>query len=237
MARKDAKTWETEKYPFPSRLSKIMKERQVSQEKLANALGVKRQTVSLYKTGQSSPNAEQLCKIAKFFNISSDWLLGISEAKSPDSDIQQICKQTGLSEDIVKYLQLSSKSGPRVLPSISNFNIFFRESGRELFGFIDDLAWYNEYAESAQKTGNDIKQAFEELKDAGCLPLNALDEFIEELAPVMKEIQYRRFVCIDHLTKRFDMAFKCDAIETLLQETFDSISDAEAEESWMCNYN
>ena len=41
-----------------------MIDQKVSQEKLANALGVKRQTVSLYKTGQSSPNVEQLRIIA-----------------------------------------------------------------------------------------------------------------------------------------------------------------------------
>lgn len=98
MARKESKTWETEKAPFPSRLSEIMKEQKVSQEKLAGALGVKRQTVSLYKTGQSSPNAEQLCKIASFFGVSSDWLLGLSDVKSVDYDIRKIHEVTGLSE-------------------------------------------------------------------------------------------------------------------------------------------
>lgn len=86
-----------------------MKERSVSQEKLANALGVKRQTVSLYKTGQSSPNTEQLYKIASFFGISADWLLGLSETKSQDSNIQHICRYTGLTQAAVEALhQLST---------------------------------------------------------------------------------------------------------------------------------
>lgn len=112
MARKDAKTWETEKFAFPSRLSEIMKERQVSQEKLANALGVKRQTVSLYKTGQSSPNAEQLRKIAEFFEVSTDWLLGrAGSVKAIDVDVRIAAQYTGLSEEATKILHSFAEKG------------------------------------------------------------------------------------------------------------------------------
>lgn len=79
MPRGETQTWETEKEVFPSKLSTLMKERKISQEVLAEAIGVKRQTVSLYKTGQSKPNTEQLRKISEFFSVSSDWLLGLSD--------------------------------------------------------------------------------------------------------------------------------------------------------------
>lgn len=86
---------------FSERLSALMKERDVTQEKLANELGIKRQTVSLYKNGQSTPDAAQLKNIATFFDVSADWLLGLSETKSTDIDVQKICKKTGLSEHAV----------------------------------------------------------------------------------------------------------------------------------------
>ena len=51
---------------FSERLSMLMKERGVTQEMLANDLGIKRQTVGLYKSGQSTPDAAQLRNIAIF---------------------------------------------------------------------------------------------------------------------------------------------------------------------------
>lgn len=82
MQRKADGTWKTEQATFPTRLNELMQERGVSQEKLARALGIKRQTVSLYKTGQSSPDVEKLSLIAEFFNVSSDWLLGLSDFRN-----------------------------------------------------------------------------------------------------------------------------------------------------------
>ncbi len=64
---------------FPQRLSFMMKERKLKQQDLADVLGVKRQTISLYMTGQSMPDAEQLRKIARFFEVSADWLLGMTD--------------------------------------------------------------------------------------------------------------------------------------------------------------
>ena len=72
---------------FPVRLKQLMNERKViknnreyptSQQDLAEQLGIKRQTVSLYQTGQSVPDALQIRKIAQFFNVSADWLLGLT---------------------------------------------------------------------------------------------------------------------------------------------------------------
>lgn len=45
---------------FSERLSDLMKERGLKQQDLADVLGIKRQTVSLYMTGQSMPDAAQL---------------------------------------------------------------------------------------------------------------------------------------------------------------------------------
>jgi len=64
---------------FSERLAAAMISRLTTQEALAKSLGVKRQTVALYKSGKSSPNAEILTKIALFFDVSSDWLLGLTD--------------------------------------------------------------------------------------------------------------------------------------------------------------
>lgn len=89
---------------FSDRLSKLMKERNITQEQLAHELGVKRQTVSLYKNGQSTPDAAQLKNIAMFFGVSADWLLGLSDTPTTSGDVKQVCNFIGLSEKVVNCL-------------------------------------------------------------------------------------------------------------------------------------
>ncbi|MEJ5965803.1 helix-turn-helix domain-containing protein [Flavonifractor porci] len=88
---------------FSERLSILMKERNLKQKDLADYLGVKRQTVSLYMTGQSMPDAELLKKIAVYFEVSADWILGLSDVKMVNADVQSICRYTGLSEESIDY--------------------------------------------------------------------------------------------------------------------------------------
>lgn len=104
MSRKASLTYETEKEIFPTRLREVMQEQSVNQKTLAKGIGVRPQTVSLYTTGQSAPDVKTLKKISDFFNISSDYLLGISTAKSRISDMGPVCAFTGLSEEAVSAI-------------------------------------------------------------------------------------------------------------------------------------
>ncbi len=62
---------------FPATLRKLMRESSVTQQMLTDYLGKKnRQTVSYYCDGTSSPDWETIVKIADYFNISTDYLLG-----------------------------------------------------------------------------------------------------------------------------------------------------------------
>lgn len=97
---------------FPKRLSSLMKENNLRQQDLADFLGVKRQTISLYMTGQSTPDAEQLKNIAVFFKVSSDWLLGLSDVKSTDIDQKQVCEYTGLSDIAVWCIRNLTEKSP-----------------------------------------------------------------------------------------------------------------------------
>ncbi len=60
------------------------KKNNMSQDELAEKLGVSRQSISLWETGQTQPTIDNIIALAKIFNISSDTLLGVSEG-SPTS--------------------------------------------------------------------------------------------------------------------------------------------------------
>ena len=105
MPRKKEPTNVTAGDIFPTRLRKLMEEKAVTQKKLADAIEMRPQTVSLYTTGQSAPDVNTLRKMAEFFHVSADYLIGLSDVKKPDTTIQAICEYTGLSERAVSDLR------------------------------------------------------------------------------------------------------------------------------------
>ena len=95
--------YETERKPFPSRLRQLMAETGTTQEELAEAVGVQRQTISKYASGQNTPDIEKFEKIADFFGVSFDYLLGRSDAKHREN--QSVVEEAGLSEEVVNKLK------------------------------------------------------------------------------------------------------------------------------------
>lgn len=64
---------------FRIKLRKLRKEREMTQQQLADKLDVTKATVSAYETDAKYPSIEVLIKIAKTFEVSTDYLLGLSE--------------------------------------------------------------------------------------------------------------------------------------------------------------
>ena len=87
--------------PFPSNLRMIMEEKGITQQVLADALGVKRQMITSYQDGTSMPNCEKLRIIAETLNVSSDFLIGSDPIPSRNCEVRDICRFTGLSESAV----------------------------------------------------------------------------------------------------------------------------------------
>lgn len=58
------------------RLKEIRKAKGISQLKLAMDLHMNQNTVSRYETGEREPGINELIKIADYFNVSVDYLIG-----------------------------------------------------------------------------------------------------------------------------------------------------------------
>lgn len=61
------------------RLKQIREEKGISQKDVANALGVTISCYSNYEQGIRLPSIEVVIKICKFFNVSADYLLGLTD--------------------------------------------------------------------------------------------------------------------------------------------------------------
>jgi len=63
------------------RLKEIREEKGLSQRELAKLLNIDKSTVAKYETGERSPDADMIVKLADFFDVSTDFLLGRKEYK------------------------------------------------------------------------------------------------------------------------------------------------------------
>ena len=98
-------SYKGEQSPFAKRLSMLIETRGLKQREVADALDVQRQTVSLYTKGQALPDISTLTKITELFNVSADYLLGITDAPTVDVKRRAICDYIGFSETAVFKLR------------------------------------------------------------------------------------------------------------------------------------
>ena len=89
---------------FAKRLRELIESTGVSQAELANSVSVTRQAINSYTLGNTVPNSDVLTDIAKYFDVSSDYLLGLIDIKSNDTTVKSICEKIGLSDKSVNLL-------------------------------------------------------------------------------------------------------------------------------------
>lgn len=67
------------------RIRGVVEESRLSYQTIAESIGVSRQAISQYCDGSTVPNSDKLYRIAQFFNVSADYLLGIQEDNNSDA--------------------------------------------------------------------------------------------------------------------------------------------------------
>ncbi len=74
---------------FGKNLEKLRKDNKVSQARLGEVLGITQQMVSNYEKESSQPNIELLVKMADFFKVSIDALVGYSPINNEEMVTQR----------------------------------------------------------------------------------------------------------------------------------------------------
>lgn len=114
---------------FGERLYRLRIEQGVYQKQLAAYLHVSVGTISNYENGVHSPDLKALCKIADFFHVSVDYLLGRTEYISPIEDLnRELVNQYTSGAIMNTVLELS------------------QDSCRDLIKYLDMLKLYEERA-------------------------------------------------------------------------------------------
>ena len=87
---------------------------------VAQDLGLSRQTISNFVNGRYKPVGDNLEKLADYFNVSTDYILGRTDVKSPDTTIQGVCEYLGLTEQAVNSLAETSRFHNKLSDFIEN---------------------------------------------------------------------------------------------------------------------
>jgi len=68
---------------FGQRLRKLREQKKITQKELSKLLQVSESAIGMYERGDREPNFETIDKIADYFNVQIDYLLGRSNDQTP----------------------------------------------------------------------------------------------------------------------------------------------------------
>lgn len=92
-----------------NRIKELRVAKGLTQEELGNILNVQKAAISKYENGRAEPSVDILRKMTSFFNVSSDYLLGMSELVQPPAAPASTPPLTPQEQDLLrKYRVLTS---------------------------------------------------------------------------------------------------------------------------------
>ena len=93
------------------RIQQLRKSRGISQEELADRIGVSRQAVSKWESGQTSPDLEKIVLLSDYFEVTTDYLLkGVSPTPAQTGPDQTVSVQS-VPAQIVPDVQIFTMAG------------------------------------------------------------------------------------------------------------------------------
>lgn len=81
---------------FGQRLKELRKSKRLTQQQLADIFFLNKSSISRYENDSQLPENEQLQKLADYFNVSIDYLLGRDENPNPTSSPEMLTKKEKL---------------------------------------------------------------------------------------------------------------------------------------------
>lgn len=104
------------------RIRKLRRMLDLTQEKFAERIGIKRNTVATYESGRNEPVDSVVALICREFNVNEEWLrYGTGEMFAPDvsDELEALVKRYGLSSAdqvlIEKYVNLKEDSRETII--------------------------------------------------------------------------------------------------------------------------
>ncbi len=166
------------------RIKEIRIEKGLKQDYLAEKTRVNRPNISKYETGEIAIPLDILKEISKILNTSTDYLLGLTECKTPKSNYRALCDDIGIDDTGAEILEdFNFRYERQRLIPILNFLIKQEELEP------DDVFFEEKYSqiENAKVTDKEKKKAIRRLdslcdriykkwQDKNCIPILSIIE-------------------------------------------------------------
>lgn len=86
-----------------NRIKELREDRDLRQVDVSEATGIDQRTLSNYETGKTNPDSFAIIKLSEFFEVSTDYLLGVN--KTTDNIIGKIDKIKADLDNIIKSIK------------------------------------------------------------------------------------------------------------------------------------
>ena len=183
------------------RIKHLRTSKKLTQDDVAHALNVKRETVTRWETGARDIKTEITILLSKYFNVSADYLLGLTENTSTNISEIGISNKTGFSTStVVNILNLSAEHKTildKIINELLKSDLLekfeeLKENNIKLINLYQTDSIYNKLVEDEELTYNTIDNADE---------LNGKFIFKDEYSKLLLfEIKYIFFDIIRNLS-------------------------------------
>ena len=183
------------------RIKHLRISKKLTQDEVAHALNVKRETVTRWETGARDIKTEITILLTKYFNVSADYLLGLTENTSTNISEIGISNKTGFSTSTVEnILDLPIKLKiilDKIINELLKSDLLekfeeLKENNIKLINLYQTDSIYNKLVEDEELTYNTIDNADE---------LNGKFIFKDEYSKLLLfEIKYIFFDIIRNLS-------------------------------------
>lgn len=133
---------------FSQRLKYLRKEKKLTQNDMAELLGITRQGYAKYESGSGEPDIKAIDKLANFFNVTTDYLLGRSDIKNPE----QMTNEGISNED---YEKLTAYQKEVVDFIISRENLFFYDQPQKILDALEEFEMFYEFTKKRDQNKKD----------------------------------------------------------------------------------
>lgn len=184
---------------FCERLKQLRKAAGLNQSELGEKLNCQRTRIADMERDKSTPTPEDITILCKTFNVSADYLLGLSDVATTDTELKAVCEYTGLSDKAVtsmkeltteedkKYLINFLLSDSSFCDMLYHFSMYLREYFYAVISLSSSIK-SSEYCKILSKR---------ELKTEE----NNLEEFHRNLLKIKETFESKEITIGDNLEK------------------------------------
>ena len=211
------------------KIKELRKNNNLSQDELGKKVACDRNKIADWERNKSEPKIEYIIKLSKVFNVSSDYLLGLSEPFTTDNELKFVCDYTGLNEKAINKLSLYGSRIEHTKPEEYNDRQRRKHevksdiiSSRLFFKIAHHVEKYNEKSEQ-------LISLVDKFKKSDNNPFGELEDIENKEKEMKYELYEMQEDCIEYIKKQCPNTDILNKISEKLYEdlTQDIIEDTE----------